>query len=107
MRTQLVVAEALRGLWPYVESTGAGRSGRDLLNTDNFAVEIKARRSLDIPAWLRQARKEATANEYPVLIFRPDGMGEATVDDWPVTMRLGDWRRLLAENIYEFGEPIE
>lgn len=101
METQKLVAEALRDLFPYAESAGAGRPGRDVLGVPGIAVEVKARRGLDVPAWLRQAVKEAErTDDLPILIWRPDGMGPQTVDLWPMTMPFGIGRKLLKEAGY-------
>ena len=104
MESQKLVADALRGLFPYAESAGSGRPGRDVLSTPGIAVEVKARRGLDVPAWLRQAVKEAERTEdLPLLIWRPDGMGPQTVDLWPMTMPFGIGMKLLKEAGY--GAP--
>ncbi len=95
--TQRVVARyfAEHG-WPYATDAGAGRPGRDVLGMPGLAVEVKARRSYDPLAWLRQAA--ATANgDLPLVVHRPDGMGPASVAEWPVTMRLADVVALLRE----------
>lgn len=108
MRTQKVVAEALKQAgWPWAESAGAGRPGQDILGTPGLSIEVKARRELRLPQWLRQARKSAGAS-LPIVIHRPDGMGEKSVDDWPATMRFADLRQLLREAGYgdgAFGGP--
>lgn len=93
--TQRVVAAYLREHgFPYATDAGAGRAGRDILNVDAVAIEVKARRDLDLNAWLRQA--SATADgDLPVVIHRPDGFGPTTVEDWPVTLRLADFAALI------------
>lgn len=98
MRTQKVVAEGLNDLWPHSESAGSGRSGRDVLGTPGVAIEVKARTGLDLPAWMRQAAKEAaTTGDLPVLIIRPNGMGEASLDDWPVVMSFKLWKEVMRD----------
>lgn len=100
--TQRTVAAYLAGHgWPYATDAGAGRSGVDVLGTPGLSWEVKARRSLDLLAWLRQASREDGA--LPLVCHRPDGMGPASVADWPVTMRLADIVWLLREAGY--GEP--
>lgn len=101
METQKLVAEALRDMFPYAESAGSGRPGRDILGAVGLAIEVKARRGLDVPAWLRQAVKEADkTGDLPLLIWRPDGMGPQTVDLWPMTIPFGIGRDLLKEAGY-------
>lgn len=105
MRTQLLVALALKADgFPHAQSAGSGRKGRDVLNTVGLAVEVKARRGLNLVGWLRQAVANAEG-DVPALVTRPDGMGETTVDDWPVTMRFADWRALVRAAGY--GTPLE
>lgn len=91
--TQNVVAEwfAEHG-WPYAESAGAGRPGVDILGLVGISVEVKARRGFSPLAWIRQARQQPGI---PLVVHRPDGMGPASVADWPVTMRLTDVTALL------------
>ncbi len=108
MATQRIVADDLRSsLWPYVESTGAGRQGADLTGTPGVCIEIKARRALDLPGWLAQAQRNALlGGGLAVLIVRPDGYGEAKLSQWPVVLRYEDWRRLMASAGYGSGEAL-
>jgi hypothetical protein len=103
MRTQKVVAEWFQSHgFPNAESTGSGRAGVDILGLIGFAVEVKARRDLNLTAWLRQAAKDARVG-LPVVIHRPDGFGEASVSSWPVTLTLSDFTTLIHEAGY--GTP--
>lgn len=100
--TQRTVAAYFAGNgWPYCTDAGAGRSGSDLLGVPGLAVEVKARRDFRLLEWLRQAKKGAAG--VPLVIHRPDGMGPATVADWPVTLRLEDAVRLIRAAGY--GDP--
>ena len=103
-RSQKVVAEwfAQRG-WPFAESTGAGRPGVDVTGMPGLAIEVKARRGLNIVGFLKQA---VTQREHglPFVVVRPDGMGEASVGAWAVLVRLDDMTRLLTEAGY--GTPV-
>ena len=78
--------------WPYAESAGAGRQGPDVTGIPGLACEVKARRDLNVLAWLRQA---AAGKGLPFVVHRPDGMGPAAVASWPVTLRLEDFTGLL------------
>lgn len=101
--TQLAVAGYFRDHgWPYATDAGAGRSGSDLLGVPGLGVEIKARRDLNPMAWVRQADN---GTGLPLCVFRPDGMGPASVDQWPVLMRLSDVVGLLRAAGY--GDPAE
>ena len=102
MRTQLVIAQHLTTHgFPHAETTGSGRSGSDILGTPGLAIEVKARRAVDPLAWIRQAASNAGL---PCVIFRPDGLGETRVGEWPVMMRLDDWIGLVRAAGY--GEPL-
>jgi hypothetical protein len=104
MQTQVAVAGYLaENGWPFATDAGPGRPGSDILGVPGLAIEVKARRGLDLPAWLRQAAKAAGANGLPICIHRPDGMGPATVADWPATMRLVDLVTLL--RLAGYGDP--
>lgn len=91
--TQNLVAAYLRARgWPHAESTGAGRAGMDILGVPGAAIEVKARRDLRLIEWLRQASRSPGL---PVVVHRPDGMGPASIDEWPATLRLADLVALL------------
>lgn len=86
--------------WPYAESAGAGRPGCDITGLPGLAVEVKARRAFNPLEWIRQARGRRGV---PYVIHRPDGLGPASVAEWPVTMRLADHTELLRQAGY--GDP--
>lgn len=93
--TQNLAAEwyRLRG-FPFVMSTGAGRIGRDLLNMIGLAPEVKGRADFSPMAWLRQAKANA-GNDLPFVLFRPRGMGPASVGQWGVLLTNEDFTGLL------------
>lgn len=88
--------------WPYATDAGAGRTGSDVLGVPGLAIEVKARRELRPAEWVRQAE---TGEGLPLVVFRPDGMGEATLAEWPILMRLKDLVSLLHEAGHVHGEP--
>ncbi len=91
--TQNAVAAWFAGHgWPHAESAGAGRPGVDVLGLAGISCEVKARRGFSPLAWIRQARQQPGL---PLVVHRPDGLGTASVADWPVTMRLEDVTALL------------
>lgn len=106
MATQRLAAEWFqdRG-FPYAESTGAGRPGRDITGMPGVAVEVKARASLDPIAWLRQAEATA-AGDLPCVVFRPNGFGPATVHEWGVLMRLDTFTQLIRDAGYGDGPTV-
>lgn len=88
--------------FPFALPVGSGRAGRDLTGMPGLSVEIKARRDLNLPTWLRQAAA-AAGKDLPMLIHRPDGFGPATIALWPVTFSLRDATTLLRDAGY--GDP--
>lgn len=95
--TQRLIAQrwVKNGLAPHAKAVGAGESGEDILEPpEGLVVEIKARDSVTLPAGLKQASK-SNPNAKPWLIWRHNGQGEASIEDWTVTMRLVD-----AEEMY-------
>lgn len=96
-QTEHAIADYLveRGLYPQAVRVPAALPGRDILNTPGVAIEVKARRDLNLLAWLRQAEKNASPGEVPAVASRPDGIGVENVDNWPVTIRLKDFVSLL------------
>lgn len=69
--------------------------GKDIKNVPSLAPEIKSAKDFQPLAWTRQAAKNAGLNEIPVVHYRPNGYGEAKINDWPVIMRTEDFMRLL------------
>ncbi len=103
--TQRTVATYLSANgWPYATDAGAGRPGRDILGVPGIACEVKARRDYSPLQWLRQATATA-AGDLPIVVHRPDGLGPASVAEWPVTLRLADAVRLLRASGY--GDPMQ
>ncbi len=86
--TERRVAEYLRTIWPHACVTRG--PGVDVENTPGAAIEIKARANLAIPAFIRQAKANA-GQQMPVLVLRLNGQGPASIDDWPVVVRLADF----------------
>lgn len=97
-QTERMVARAWEGDgWPHAEVVRG--PGRDLTGTPGVAVEIKARREWRPLEWMRQAQANA-GDDIPIVVARPDGAGETTVDDWPAIVPHGVLRRLLREAGY-------
>lgn len=98
-RTQALVAEAYKAIWPAATSAGAGATGRDVLNVP-LSIEVKGRRAFSPLEWIRQARRNARPeqDEFPAhVVMRPDGVGEASVGDFLVIRRLADDIALFEE----------
>ena len=102
MRTQQLVADYLRERgWPHASSAGAGRPGADILETPDVSIEVKARTDLAPLAWLRQA-KAAAHGRLPLVVFRPNGLGEHP-EDFIAFVRLGDLLPVL--HAAGYGDP--
>lgn len=89
--------------WPYATDAGAGRPGADILGCPGLSFEVKGRRDFSPLEWIRQAIKHGTGT--PICVIRPDGMGPANVNNWPVVLRLEDLVTLLRQAGY--GDPLE
>lgn len=88
--------------FPYAEPTGAGRSGIDITGMPGLAPEVKARSGFQPLAWLRQAASRAGL---PFAVFRCNGQGERSVEDWGVLMSVGEHTKLL--RLAGYGTPPE
>lgn len=90
--------------WPFAESAGAGRGGRDVLGMPGLACEVKARAQFTPLEWLRQAQ-EAASTDLPFVVWRPNGMGPANIGRWGVMLTLEDFTKLLRDAGY--GDPVD
>jgi hypothetical protein len=92
--------------WPSCERRGRGYEGRELIGMPGLAPEVKSRRRLDLPAWLRQARRERDGG-IPFVVHKPDGvrMGPSEIDIWPMTFPLLEGTYLLRAAGYGGPEP--
>jgi hypothetical protein len=79
--------------FPHAQPTGAGRPGTDITGTPGIVWEIKARRALNLGADLRQVARHGDG--LGILVIRLDGMGPASIADWPMVVRLSDGIPLL------------
>lgn len=95
-QSEALVAEYLHPVFPYAERVPASLPGKDVLHTPGWAIEVKARRGLDLPGWLKQAHREALG-ETPVLVIRPDGFGPERIDQWAAVVTLEQLRELMRE----------
>lgn len=100
-QTEELVAQYLREHgWPFASRIAASLPGADIENTPGLSIEVKARRDLNIPAWLKQAMSRPGV---PLLIHRPDGFGPERIDLWPMTIPLKNGVELLGQAGY--GNP--
>lgn len=96
--SEIAVAAHLAAIWPFAEPAGSGTPGRDITGTPGVQIEVKARRDLALPAWLRQAARHG--QDLPILIVRPDGMGTERVGSWAAVLTLDDLTELLRQAGY-------
>lgn len=88
--SELAVAAWLRDHgYPHAEPTSASAAGCDLTGVP-WAVEIKARRTLDLPGWMRQATRNADTLS-PLLIVRGNGQGVQSIGEWAAIQPLSIW----------------
>ncbi len=73
--------------------------GPDLTGTPGLAIEVKARRGLDLRGWIRQARRQADSAAVPLLVIRMDGMGPADVGEWVACLPLDDFLEVWDDDI--------
>lgn len=84
MQSQSLIAESLKrkGLFPWATDAGAGRTGKDILNTPSFAIEVKARSNFEPVSSMRQAKANADDTETPIVVCRMNGQGPANIGQW-------------------------
>jgi hypothetical protein len=86
-------------LFPNAKANERGRPGLDVRNTGHLLVEVKARGNVSIVAQLKKLRAARGAQfDVPVLVWRHNGQGPASMDEWTVHLFLNDFERL-----YEWG----
>lgn len=97
-QTEQLVADYLAaGPFPHAERRPASLPGSDIVNTPGYSIEVKARRAFNPKAWVKQSSEAARKMDgngnviIPVVVMRPDGMGEASIDEWPTFVTLDDW----------------
>lgn len=89
--SQRIVADHLRANgFPHAQPVGAGRSGSDITGVYGLDIEVKARRGFNPSEALKQLAERAAEGVMGVVVLRLDGQGPASIEEWPVVMRLGD-----------------
>jgi hypothetical protein len=96
-KSQDFAADFWREDFPDIRPVAASLPGEDLLETPGIWFEVKATRELNPTKALKQARTGCPEGEYPVVIARPTGYGEAKVDKWVAMMDHDEFRRLIRE----------
>lgn len=95
-RAQRHVAEELRrqGVTS-AEPVAASLPGTDVLGWVGVDVEVKATETASPAAWVRQVKARAPEGVLGLTFYQPRGVGPASMEDWPVTLRWGDLAPLL------------
>jgi hypothetical protein len=103
--SQRIVADYLAAHgFPYAEPVGAGREGTDVTGCPGLDIEVKARRGFNPAAAMRQQAERSEPTLLPFAVLRLDGQGPASVEDWPVIIRLGAFVQILREA--GWGDPL-
>ena len=92
------VADYLRDAWEYeVMVRAKGEEGDDMLVAQlaHISFECKCWDEMDLPTWMRQAKKQAGGKRYPVVIHKRN-RNTNPAEQW-VTMELGMFIRLMEE----------
>ncbi len=94
MKTQALIAERWRdnGMFPHATDAGAGRPGVDILNTLGVRVEVKARGEVSLASQLAKLRDGS--DDIRLVVWRHNGQGEASMDDWTVTLTLAEFEEI-------------
>ena len=94
--TQVLVAELLQkhGL-PDAVSRAASLPGEDIIDAGDLSIEVKTGGSTVILPALRQARKNAGPEKFPLVFWRPNKYGEARINQWVVALTVEDALTLL------------
>jgi hypothetical protein len=74
----------------------------DIGGIDDVCIEVKNHGVYKFGPWMKElaAEKANKAARIGALIVKPKGIGKTRVDQWWVTMTVGDFQRLLIEAGY-------
>jgi hypothetical protein len=79
----MVVSYLQRTYWPYAErrALSGGQDKGDITGTPGLAWEVKAAKTLCVPAWLRETEAERVnaKADYATLVIKPQGVGRERV----------------------------
>lgn len=94
-KSQQIAAEYLQDIFPNAEGIAASLSGRDILNTEDWAFEMKATKDFKPTEFLRQAEKNGESG-WPIAIYRPRGYGPEKAGLWVSMMSFDTLKRLIS-----------
>jgi hypothetical protein len=98
-KSELLLPDYWSDVFPGVVAVQPSLGGLDLKNTDPFGFEVKARKGLDLLAWMRQARRNTAEGMVPVVIARMNGQGPQSMDEWFTVTRQADFKKLVRSYI--------
>lgn len=87
--------------WPHAErrALAGGKDKGDIIGSPGLVWEVKAAKTLCIPAWLRETESERVnaKADYGVLVVKPEGVGRRRMCDWYALMPTEGFGDLLQE----------
>lgn len=101
--TEFIVANDLRQYWPGSHATGKSAPGDDVAFCEPLELEVKATSTDPILAALRQAQAR-TRGGLPVVVWRPNGYGEAKLDEWVVAMQYRTFFERVCKDANYWGQ---
>lgn len=93
-KSQGIIADYMRSVWPLGRSRAASLSGVDIEDTPGWRVEVKGTRDCTLTAAMTQAEKHPGEGT-PIVVWRPDGYGPEKIGQWLVVMRLHNFRDIV------------
>jgi hypothetical protein len=99
-KSEDLLADDCRAIWPDVEAVPAGLPGVDLRNTPGIAFEVKSRRRFNPMEWARQAGRNTPEGEIPLVVVRMTGQGPASIGEWLAFTPWKYQKRLIEEAGY-------
>jgi hypothetical protein len=104
--------------WPHAErrALAGGQDKGDITGTPGLAWEVKAAKTICVPAWLRETEveRENAKADHATLVIKPVGVGGTRVGEWYALMdreRFGDIFATIpfaewAEDVWYFETTI-
>jgi hypothetical protein len=99
---ETLVARYLRKTyWPHAErrALSGGQDKGDITGTPGLVWEVKAAKTLCVPAWLREteAERQNADADYATLVIKPVGVGATRVGEWYALMDRDRFREILVD----------
>lgn len=99
----MVVSYLQRTHWPHAErrALSGGLDKGDITGTPGLAWEVKAAKTLCVPAWLRETETERVnaKADYATLVIKPQGVGRERVASFYALMDRDLFRERLVRDI--------